>query len=71
MNQYEHTFFTPARLNEFWQMVVALLKLASPAVLISIAIIGVGMIVTIAIVAFKKAANQDDDDEDYDIKYYD
>lgn len=72
MNQYEHTFFTSARLNEFWQMVVGLLSFASPAILISIAIMAVGMFVTMAIVAFKKASKQDDDDDgDYDIKYYD
>lgn len=69
-NPYEHTFFDAAALTELWQMVVGLLSLASPAVLIFVAIVAVGMLVTIAIVAFKKAAN-DDDDEDYDIKYYD
>lgn len=69
---YEHTFFTRARLNEFWDMVTGLVKLASPGVLISVAITCVGMILVLAITAFKKGADAEEDkDRDYDIKYYD
>ena len=70
-NQYEHSFFDKARLAEFWDIVAGLLKLASPSVLIFVAIACVGMILTAAIVAFRKGADDDDHDEDYDIKYYD
>ena len=72
MNQYEQTFFTPARLKEFWQMVEALLKFASPAVLIFVAISAVGLLLVLVIKSFKKGADsEDEDDKDYDIKYYD
>lgn len=72
MNQYEHTFFTPARLKEFWQMVEALLKFASPAVLIFVALSAVGLLLVLVIKSFKKGADsEDEDDKDYDIKYYD
>lgn len=69
---YEHTFFTTARLKEFWDIVAGLLKFASPSVLIFVAITAVGMILIAAIRAFKKGADsEDEDDKDYDIKYYD
>lgn len=71
MNPYEHEFFTSANLNELWRMVIGLLKFASPSILILVAIMCVGFLLTIAIVAFKKASNNDDENEDYDIKYYD
>lgn len=71
-NQYTHTFFTQARLKEFWDMVFGLVKLASPGVLISVAIACVGLILVLAVKAFKKGADSEDDhDRDYDIKYYD
>lgn len=68
---YDHTFFTSQRLAEFWEMVEGLLKLASPSVLIFVAISAVGMLLLLVIRAFKKGANSQDDDKDYDIKYYD
>lgn len=71
MNQYEITFFTDARLSEFWDIVAGLLKFASPSVLIFVAITAVGMLLTLAIKAFQKGADSEDDDKDYDIKYYD
>lgn len=67
---YDHTFFTPARLREFWDMVAGLVKLASPMVLISVAMTCVGLILVLAIRAFRKGS-ESDDDRDYDIKYYD
>lgn len=71
MNIYEHEFFTSARLKEFWSMIEGLLSFAAPSVLIFVAISAVGMVVTLIIKAFRKGANSDDDDKDYDIKYYD
>lgn len=72
MNSYEHTFFTSARLKEFWKMVEALLKFASPSVLIFVAISAVGLLLVLVIKSFKKGADsEDEDDKDYDIKYYD
>lgn len=71
-NRYEHTFFTSARLKEFWQMVEGLLKFAAPSVLIFVAISAVGLLLVLVIKSFKKGANsEDDENKDYDIKYYD
>lgn len=67
---YDITFFTKERMDEFWEMVTALLKFASPSVLIYVAIVSVGILLTTVVVAFKKAT-RDDDNEDFDIKYYD
>lgn len=68
---YDVTFWDSARLKEFWGIVESLLKFASPSVLIAVAIIAVGMVMTLVIYAFKKGANQDNRDDDFDIKYYD
>lgn len=68
---YDITFFTPERLREFWEMVAGLLKFASPSVLIAVAIIGVGMLLTIVITTFKKGTKANDEDGDFDIHYYD
>lgn len=70
-NKYEHEFFTFSRYREFWDMVAGLVKLASPMVLISIAMTCVGLVLVLAIRAFRKGAGDDRDDRDYDIKYYD
>ena len=71
MNEYEHTFFNKARLAEFWDIVAGLLKFASPSVLIFVAVACVGMVLTAAIVAFRKGADDEERDKDFDIKYYD
>lgn len=70
-NPYEIEFFTSARLSEFWDMIAGLLKFASIPVLIFVAISGVGLLITAIIFAFKKGADPEETDRDYDIKYYD
>ena len=75
MPSYEIEFWNSGRLQEFWDMAAAMLKFAAPGVLIAVAIIGVGMLLTIVIAAFKKGADDDDrrrrdDDDDFDVKYY-
>lgn len=69
---YEHTFFTPARLAELWEMFAGIVKLASPAVIISVAFSMVGLLFVLIVVMVRKAVNpdKDDDDRDYDIKHY-
>lgn len=68
---YEHNFFTARRLGEFWDMVFGLVKLASPGVMISVAIACVGLLITIVVQAVRKGAKDEDEDRDFDIKYYD
>lgn len=67
---YDVTFFTNARMNEFWDMVSGLLKFSSPSVLIFVAITMAGILLTVVIRAFK-SSSKDDSDKDYDIHYYD
>lgn len=67
------TFFDTRNLNTLWGFVAELLKFVSPGIMIVVAILCVGMVLTIAIRAFKKGADDDDrrkNDEDYDVKYY-
>lgn len=67
------TFFDNRNLNTLWGFVATLLKFVSPGVMIVIAIFCVGMVLTIAIKAFKKGADDDEGrkkDDDYDVKYY-
>lgn len=65
------TFFTDARMQEFWGLVKALLLSVSPMVMISVALIAVGMLLTIIVNSFKQARSKDDDDDsDYEIKHY-
>lgn len=66
------TFFTASRMNEFWGFVFALLKMASPAVMIAVAIITVCILLTIIVNLFKKSEKNQldgaydlDDDEEY------
>lgn len=68
---YEHTFYTPERLEELFEMFTSLVKLASPGFLIWVAITMAGLLLTFIVHAFRKGADQDDDDDrDYDIKHY-
>lgn len=69
----EFNFFTKERMDEFWGYVATLLKMASPSAMIVIAVIAVGMVLTIAIAAFKKATKENDDDnenDDYEVRHY-
>lgn len=70
----DYTFFTSARLMEFWGWVKILLQMASPAVLIAVAIIAVGLLLAIVIRAFKKSSKEqyagsydviEEDDDDF------
>lgn len=64
-------FFTEERMLEFWGYVRELLMSASPMVMLSVAVVAVGMFLTIIINAFKQArSNNNDDDSDYEIKHY-
>lgn len=67
---YEITFWDNNRLDEFWEMVMGLLKFASPGVLIIVAIAMVGLLLSIIIAAVKQASKNSKDDDDFDIKYY-
>ena len=65
------TFFTDARMTELWGYVKMLLTFASPSVLMAVAIIAVGMVLTIVISAWKNAASKkEEQDDDYEIKHY-
>lgn len=64
-------FFTEARMTEFWGYVKMLLSAASPAVLMAVALIAVGMVLSIVITAWKKSASdKEGEDDDYEIKHY-
>lgn len=68
---YDVTFFTPERYSELWAMLEGLLKLASPSVLIVVAIFMVGMVLLWIIRIFKTGSDKEDSDDDFDIHYYD
>lgn len=71
------TFFDTRNLNILWDFVAVLLKYVAPGVMIFVGIFCVGMVINLAIKAFKKADDDDDydnkrrkDDDEYDMKYY-
>lgn len=71
MNIPNITFATKENMNMFWGFTRALLSFASPFLMIAVAIVAVGMVITIIVVAFKKAGKENDDDKDeYEIKHY-
>lgn len=51
----DYVFFTKDRMFEMWGWVESLLKLASPAVLIAVAILSVGLLLPIIVNTFKKS----------------
>ncbi|PAE09795.1 hypothetical protein CHI02_23315 [Niallia circulans] len=64
-------FFTKARLEEFWGYVWMLMSTASPGLMLVIAVISVGMLLSIVIVGFKKSSKDtEDEEEDYEIRHY-
>lgn len=71
---YEADFWTSSRLSELWDIVGVLLKFVAPGLMIVVAIIGVGMLLKYIIDAFKQGADDErrnQDEEDYEVKYYD
>jgi len=77
-NQYRipeiGTFFDTKNLDTLWGFVGTLLKFVAPGILIICAIVFVGMVITLAIKAFRKSVDDDDDrrkdDDEYDMRYY-
>lgn len=67
------TFFNTRNMNTLWDFVAVLVKFIAPGIMIVVAFFAVGMVLTIAIKAFKKGADDDEKrnkDDDYDMKYY-
>lgn len=68
------TFFDTKNMSTLWEFVATLLKFVAPGVMIFVAIVCVGMVVNLAIKAFKKGTDDDDDrrknDDEYETKYY-
>lgn len=71
------TFFDAKNMNTLWDFVAVLLKYVAPGVMIFVAIVCVGMVINMAIKAFRKGTDDDNDDdkrrkhdEEYDMRYY-
>lgn len=68
------TFFSTKNMNTLWDFVAVLVKFIAPGIMIVVAFFAVGMTINIAIKAFKKGADDEDEkrnkDDDYDMKYY-
>lgn len=54
----KYTFFDNSTLTEFWNWVKILLQMASPAVLIAVAILAVGLLIPIIIRTFRKGSKE-------------
>lgn len=63
-------FYTPERMAEFWGFVKTLLSMVSPGVMIAVAIIAVGMILTVVVRAWKEAAAPKEEGEEIEIRRY-
>lgn len=70
------TFFTTGNTNVMWDFVVTLTRFIAPGIMIVVAFIVVGMVITLAIKSFKKGTETEEDvrrrkdTDDYDMKYY-
>ncbi|MDQ0412897.1 hypothetical protein [Mesobacillus stamsii] len=62
-------FWTTTNMSLFWDYAKVLLETTAPGVMIWFALIGVGMLLTIVVGAWKESAKKDNDD-DYDYKEY-
>lgn len=63
------TFATPENLAQFWDFVETLLRFAAPWVTIAVAIIGVGILITVIINAWTQGAKEQEDD-DIEVRHY-
>lgn len=70
MTDSSMVFFTPERMMEFWGYCRMLLISASPMVMISVALIAVGLTISIIVRIFAKAKEDDGADQDYEVKHY-
>lgn len=65
------TFATPGNMNTFWGFVRTLLNFAGPWLMIAVAILAVGILLTVIITAFKNASKDDrEENEEYEVKHY-
>lgn len=63
------TFFTAARMAQFWEYVKALLEVVAIPVMIVLAIVAVGYLLGIIISSFQ-ATDKKKDESDYDYEEY-
>lgn len=63
-------FYTPERMAELWGYIENLLSMVSPGVMIAVAIIAVGMILTVVVRAWKEAAAPKEQGDDIEIRRY-
>lgn len=59
------TFFTPARLNEFYGYFWTLIKIVSPAIMIAMAIAAVGMMLYMIVATMRKARDEQYNESNY------
>lgn len=62
---YEIDFFDAELQSEFWAMLGGLLRFISPFIMITVAIILAGWLISIVIKTIRKAINRDKDDASY------
>lgn len=64
------TFWNNQTINEFWEYVRILLEGISPGILISVAIVAVGLVLTIIVNAWKRSSKDLEKDDDIEIRHY-
>lgn len=62
------TFATAENMAQFWSFVETLLGFAAPWLMIAVAILAVGLLVTVIIKAWKQGAK--DEDDDVEVRHY-
>lgn len=65
-------FFNSENMMLFWDYVKMLLMGVQPAILISVAVVAVGLILGIVVKAWRKSSDDQlkDNDDDYEIRHY-
>ncbi len=63
-------FWTTSNMNEFWGYVRMLLETISPGIMITVAVVAVGLLVGIVVSTWRKAQKDQEQEQDYEVRRY-
>ncbi|WP_018931341.1 hypothetical protein [Gracilibacillus lacisalsi] len=67
---YSITFWTNDNMAKFWDYVQMLLETIQPGIMLTVAIVLVGLLIGVIVRSFKKTEDDENNDRDYEIRRY-